>query len=185
MRCRFTVCVAMAMAAALLAEQGASAQCNPIFNPCDVHVFLPLGVREPRPTPTPLPPTATPIPPRPTPVAFRQFAGQNVIEAFRQNGLEAEGGHLEDPSDRGLVPKVCDAWRFLIPSIGVDAGGRVYDCPDQRDLDLIVDYHVRVCDAFPVWCPWRYTRANIFVMINSDLPEAKAVRYRDVLARMR
>lgn len=167
----------------------AAQMCHPIWHPCDVAVYLPLVLRDPTPLPTATPtPTSTPLPtatPAPTKsAAFRQLTGQAVVEAFHRAGLEAEGRFLEDMSKRGIAPKVCDGWRFLIPSLGPDNGGRVYDCPDQRDLDLIAGYHESVCEAFPSICPHWFVRANVLVMINCDLDEDAADRYRAVLDRI-
>lgn len=174
-----------ALAVALTVSTAAAQPCHPTYHPCNVHTYLPHVWRDPSPTPTRTPtPTATPLP-SPTPLpSFRHLSGQAVCTAFRRAGLEAGGCFLEPMAERGIVPHVCDSWRFLIPSLGEDSGGRIYDCPDAEDLGLIVEYHVAVCDRFPTLCPHRYQRANVFVMINVDLPEGQARRYRDVLYGM-
>lgn len=170
---RLAVCLAVLVVAmgTLVTTVSATDQCDPLFHPCPFEIYLPLAHRDPKPTPTPVPTVAP----------FRILTGHAVCVAFQHAGLEADGCWLEGEDERGLAPRACAAWRFLIPSLGDGAGGRIYDCSEPRDIADLVVYFSDVCDLFPAWCPHLYQRANIFVMVNGDLPDARARRYNGVL----
>lgn len=120
---------------------------------------------------------------QPTPVPTSPFVdngatGETVLSAFRDAGLEAERSFRMQPTDYGLVPQVCEAWRFFIPSIGSDNGGRVFVCAKEAAKDEIMNYYEDIGKLFSFWV---FSKDNIVVQINGELPEATARKYEQAI----
>lgn len=141
----------------------------------------------PEPTAT-LEPTATPEPtavPAPT-VATKQSAKRSpeqVLEAFRAAGLEAEGVTPLTKDDYGMAPYVGSGFRFLIPSLGEDSGGRVFAVENKAEREQLRQYYEELGKASALFFSWVFVdEANgILVQINGDLPEDQAKRYQAVV----
>ncbi|HVF00826.1 MAG TPA: hypothetical protein VNA27_05730 [Rubrobacteraceae bacterium] len=105
-----------------------------------------------------------------------------VIQAFQNAGLEvgetypveAEPGWYET-----LVPKrYAQAVRFRIPSLGGDAGGRVFVFDSEGDLVATRNYYESLN---PPVLPYVYVKDQVLLQITTDLPKAEADRYGAVL----
>jgi hypothetical protein len=179
LRHRVILAVAVsAMALATAQHLAHATRCDPIFNPCNNHAYLPIALRPPTPTATPIP-TATP-----TPEPYKPFYlhGEDVIAAFRRAGLQAEDVEVNPP--RGLVPDVCKIFRFHVPRYVDGGGGRVFECADGDERQIIFDYYADVCSWVPPgWCPYIFQRGNILVQLAGpdDIPPDYAARYGEVL----
>jgi len=121
-------------------------------------------------------PTATPLP-TPTDTPFFVYHVADVIDAFREAGLPADEGTPDEPG--GPAPSTeAEAYRFLIPSLGPDSGGRAFAFDSQELLDAKKAYY----EAFTgMLFSWVFTRGNILVQINGSLPKAEADNYNEVL----
>ncbi|MHB0858801.1 MAG: hypothetical protein ACYC5M_14695 [Anaerolineae bacterium] len=128
---------------------------------------------------TPRPATAA------APVAVPGPSAMQVIEAFRQAGLEAEGTYAMGVQDYGGAPlRAVEAFRFLIPSLGEESGGRVFRCATQSDLEAVRAYYVELGKASAWFFSWTFAKGSILVQINGDLPEEQALRYEAALMAM-
>lgn len=107
--------------------------------------------------------------------------GAEVIAAFKKAGLEAEAPTRLRPKDYGYAPYVCKGTRFLIPSIGNDAGGRVFECATDEDRDAIAEHYQRLGKLSATMFSWVLVKGRIVVQINSDLDEEKVEKYRAAL----
>ncbi len=105
-----------------------------------------------------------------------------VIQAFRDAGLEVGGSfpvEQEENWDQRPVPKSYEeATRFEIPSLGEDAGGRVFVFGSERELAAVRDYYGGLTEDIR---PYVYVEGNVLLQINHLLPEADAERYGAVL----
>lgn len=131
-------------------------------------------------TATPEPPTPT-LEPTPT-SAFQKWTSSQAIEAFKAAGLEAEDTHPMTKDDYGMAPMVAvEGIRFLIPSLCDDCGGRVlsFDSPD--DLEKTKAFYVTLGEESAWLFSWVFTRDNILVQINGDLPQERALEYEAAL----
>lgn len=120
---------------------------------------------------------------QPTPVPTNPFVdngvtGEAVLSAFRAAGREAERSFRMQPTDYGAVPSVCEGWRFFIPSIGSDSGGRVFVCADEAGKTKIMNYYEEIGKLFSFWV---FSKDNIIVQINGELPEAQAREYEQAI----
>lgn len=107
--------------------------------------------------------------------------GADVIAAFKRAGLEAEAPTRMGPKNYGFAPYVCKGTRFLIPSLGEDSGGRIFECPDDADRDLIARYFQDMGRKSAAAFSWVLVKGRIVVQINGDLDEAIAEKYRAAL----
>lgn len=107
--------------------------------------------------------------------------GAEVIAAFKKAGLEAEAPTRLRPKDYGHAPYVCKGTRFLIPSIGNDAGGRVFECATDEERDAIAEHYQRLGKLSATMFSWVLVKGRIVVQINSDLDEEKVEKYRAAL----
>ena len=115
-----------------------------------------------------------------------QHTTADVIAAFKAAGLEAESPKKMTKEDYGLAPMVAtDATRFLIPSLGADAGGRVFTFAKKEDLDKTKEYYDSLGKASAILFSWTFTHELILVQINGTLPEDKAKQYQAALDGMK
>jgi len=134
--------------------------------------------------------TATPEPPTPTPEAsptptFQQWAGEDLVQALQNAGLEVEGSTPMTKDDYGMAPMVAvDAIHFFIPSLCSDCGGRIYSFSSQNDLDLMKTYYEDLGKSSALFFSWVFAKDNLLIQINGDLPEDKAREYENVLLNL-
>ncbi len=105
-----------------------------------------------------------------------------VVQAFRDAGLEV-GGSFPVEQDPGWsttpVPKTYkEATRFEIPSMGEDAGGRVFVFESRADLTSVHDYYENLSEGLR---PHLYVEDGVLLQLNNQLPVSEARKYRDVL----
>ena len=137
-------------------------------------------------TPTPAPtataaPTFTPVPTA-TP-AFSRWKSSQVVDAFKAAGLEVIQPTLMTVKDYGLSPMAADEGiHFIIPSLCVDCGGRIFSFSTPEDLALMQSYYVSLSKKVSAALfSWVFVKDNILVQINGDLPEAQANKYQAAL----
>ena len=126
---------------------------------------------------------ATPPPAR---VAVRsEWESLDVVDAFLAAGLECERPEALIVDD-GAAPFVArEATRFAMPSVCDGCSGRIYSFFDQAELDKARRYYVDLGNQAPQFFSWIYTRDNVLVQLNGQLPEDQALRYRRALMGMR
>ena len=111
----------------------------------------------------------------------KQVTGEDVIKSFKDAGLEAENTRPMTKDDYGIAPFVCEGTRFFIPSLGADNGGRIFICENTEDRDALVNYYTELGRASAIAFSWVFTKDNVVVQINGDLPEAAARQYEAAL----
>ncbi len=107
---------------------------------------------------------------------------EDVIEAFREAHLPAEGPKEMTPEDYGMAPMVAEeGMRFLIPPLGEDAGGRVMSFDSQADLQKTKEFYDSLGRESAMLFSWTFQHENLLVQINGELPEDEARRYEAAL----
>jgi hypothetical protein len=119
---------------------------------------------------------AAPAPARPT--------AEATIAAFTAAGLEAERPSKMTRADYGPAPYLAEGTRFLIPSLGADAGGRLFIGADA-DLDKLEKHYAELGKASAWFYSHLYRRPGVLVQINGELPDEKAQRYKAALEAVR
>jgi hypothetical protein len=106
----------------------------------------------------------------------------DVIEAFKEAGLEAESPKKMTKDDFGMAPmKSEDGLRFLIPSLGEDNGGRIISYKNSKDLDEMKKYYDDLGKNSAIFFSWTTKHENILVQINGDLEESEFKKYEKAL----
>ena len=174
--------VAAACVLGLAALAGTSsavlAQCDPVIHPCNEHAYLPVSIREPRPT-APALPSPTPAPTQaPSPLYIR---GDDLIEAFRNEGLAIERVTRKPVNEAGYT---CTSFDWDIPQYGGAAKGFIMECTDETERQIVDGWITLACVLAPDKCPHSYTRANVHLGIRPVVPVEYANRYGQVLSRL-
>jgi hypothetical protein len=168
--------------ARIILTQAASAPASTAtLNATDTPVATSTGTTTPTVQASDTPRPALSQTPNASPAAFRFTAGV-VGAAFKAAGLEFEQVSPLTKTDYGIAPYLCTtALHFIVPSVCVDCGGRVFECPNQDDRDRLAKYYTEAGKISAAFYSWVYVRENIVVQINGELPEAKARQYEAVL----
>lgn len=89
--------------------------------------------------------------------------------------------------DYGPAPLVAkQAVRFLVPSLGDDAGGRVFTFASLADLHTMQRYYVELGRASALLFSHVFANVErlVLVQINGDLPDSRARGYRRAVAHL-
>lgn len=133
--------------------------------------------------------TATPEPPTATPEAtatstFARWTVDQVGQYLDAAGLEFVSPAPMTKDDYGMAPILGTGLRFLVPSICADCGGRLFAFDNQSDLDKMKTYYEDLAAQSAMFFSWVFTRENILIQINGDLPEEQALKYKAALDAM-
>jgi hypothetical protein len=117
--------------------------------------------------------------------ARSDWQSMDVVDAFLAAGLECESPEVLAVDD-GVAPFIAvEATRFMMPSVCDGCSGRIYSFDDQAELTSAKRYYVELGNQDPQFFSWIYTKDNILVQINGQLPEEQALLYRQALTGMR
>lgn len=112
----------------------------------------------------------------------RKLTVDEVLQAFKDAGLEAENPREMTKEDYGLAPmKAQEAKRFFIPSLGEDAGGRIFSFDNKADLKQTKEFYDSAGKESAILFSWTIEKGNILVQINGDLPKEKYEKYKKAL----
>lgn len=110
---------------------------------------------------------------------------QQVITAFQKAGLEASKPTPITREGYGMAPLVGKGVRFLIPSLGEDAGGRVFDVPNAAQRTKLARYYTALGEESAMLYSHVFVYKNIVVQINGELSDAKAAKYKAALMKLK
>ena len=105
-----------------------------------------------------------------------------MVQAFRDAGLEVGESYPvehEPGWDQIPVPRTYEeATRFLVPSLGAEAGGRVFVFGSEEDLRAVRGFYEGLASSER---PYVYDEGLVLVQISNQLPEGEAEGYATVL----
>jgi len=128
-----------------------------------------------------VPPTAPAEATATEPAEAIEVTPEAVIAAFQAAGLEAESARPMTREDYGMAPLVGEGVRFLIPSLGEDAGGRVIQVPDDAERASLIAYYVDLGKSSALFFSHVFEHGDIVVQINGDLADDIAAQYEAAL----
>lgn len=109
-------------------------------------------------------------------------SADDIIAAFKEAGLEAENARDMTKDDYGMAPmKAKEAKRFFVPSLGEDAGGRLFIFDNQKDLEDTKKYYDELGKQSAMFFSWTYAKGNILIQMNGDMEESQFNKYKEVL----
>lgn len=116
------------------------------------------------------------------PKPAERLSARQVVAAFRRRGLGVGKSWTMAPQDYGPAPVVGHGVRFIVPSLGKDAGGRAFT-GTSADLRALKHYYDALGKTSGLFFSWTFlnARRGVLVQINGDLPRARAMRYRAVV----
>ena len=83
--------------------------------------------------------------------------------------------------DYGMAPMAAEGLRFLIPSLGDDAGGRIMRYESQADVDRAKAFYYELGEQSAALFSHTFTRGDILVQVNGDLPQEDADTLKEAL----
>jgi hypothetical protein len=125
----------------------------------------------------PASPTATPEAteqPTPEPTAEAAADLEAIAEAFRASGVEIGEVREMTVDDYGAAPMGAQGLRFLIPSLGEDAGGRIILYDDPEVADRAQAYYEELGEQSALLFSHVFRRDNVVVQVNGTLPQEQA-----------
>jgi len=105
----------------------------------------------------------------------------HVVIAFEKAGLEVSAPRTMTKDDYGMAPLADEGIRFFIPSLCEKCGGRIMLFKDPDMKKLAIEYYEGLGKRNAAFFSWVFSRENIVLQINGDLPEAEALRYEKAL----
>ncbi len=105
-----------------------------------------------------------------------------VVQAFRDAGLEVEDSYPveQEPgwNERPVPRTYEEATRFLVPSLGADAGGESSSSRTEEDLRAVRGFYEGLASSER---PYVYNEGLVLVQISNQLLENEAEGYGTVL----
>ena len=116
-------------------------------------------------------------------VVYRQPTAEEVIQAFRDEGLEVgETRQVDREVDRSFVPKTYqEQVSFTVPSQGERVGGRVFTFESLEDLEQVREHYEGFGKLFSSYV---YVENNVLAQSSGIMPEEQAERYGEVLREL-
>jgi len=102
-----------------------------------------------------------------------------LIEEFKKAGLQAE--NATDLPEKEFGPSRKEGKRILVPSLGDDAGGRLYEFPKTEDLEKAKAYYDELGKNGPLFFSHTYAKGNFLLQMNGDMEDAEFAKYKAVM----
>ncbi len=118
----------------------------------------------------------------PRPGSVEPPSSAKVVQAFRDAGLEVEDSYPveQEPgwNERPVPRTYEEATRFLVPSLGADAGGESSSSRTEEDLRAVRGFYEGLASSER---PYVYNEGLVLVQISNQLLENEAEGYGTVL----
>ncbi len=102
-----------------------------------------------------------------------------VIEEFKSAGLEAETPTDLPEKEFGNTRK--DAKRILVPALGEDSGGRLFEFKNKEDLEQAKKYYDDLGNGNQMLFSHTYVKGNFLLQMNGDMEDAEFNKYKEVM----
>ncbi|MFQ6571472.1 stress protein [Bacillus sp. AF53] len=105
-----------------------------------------------------------------------------VIEEFKAAGLEAENPSDLPEKEFGNTRK--EAKRILVPALGEDSGGRVFEFKNKDDLEQAKKYYDDLGNGNQMLFSHTYAKGNFLIQMNGDMEDAQFNKYKEVMDKV-
>lgn len=102
-----------------------------------------------------------------------------LITAFTEAGLEAEDPTELDNKEFGNTRE--EGMRILVPSLGEDAGGRVFEFKNKEDMEKAKSYYDELSAQGPLFYSHTYSKGNFLLQMNGDMEDGQFEKYKKVM----
>lgn len=117
-------------------------------------------------------------------VPVAAWRAPDVLRSLQATGLDVEalpGGKKND--ELGMSVHV-DEIRFRTHAGTILVGGIILTFDSEDDLVQMMNYYSIVGQALPAAKSWVFSRDNVLIQINADLPAEQAKRFEEALGSM-
>ncbi|MEC3196164.1 stress protein [Bacillus cereus] len=105
-----------------------------------------------------------------------------VIEEFKAAGLEAENPSDLPEKEFGNTRK--EAKRILVPALGEDSGGRIFEFKNKEDLEKAKKYYDDLGNGNQMLFSHTYAKGNFLIQMNGDMEDAQFNKYKEVMDKV-
>ncbi|MGD6869496.1 stress protein [Bacillus cereus] len=105
-----------------------------------------------------------------------------VIEEFKAAGLEAENPSDLPEKEFGNTRK--EAKRILVPALGEDSGGRIFEFKNKEDLENAKKYYDDLGNGNQMLFSHTYAKGNFLIQMNGDMEDAQFNKYKEVMDKV-
>ncbi|WP_249670155.1 stress protein [Bacillus altitudinis] len=109
----------------------------------------------------------------------KQLTTANIIEAFKSAGLEAEKPSDLKQKEFGNIRE--EGKRILVPSLGENAGGRIFKFGNETDLQQAKSYYDELGNAGSMFFSHTYSKGNFLLQMNGEMKDSKFEKYKKVM----
>ncbi|MGG0062045.1 stress protein [Bacillus toyonensis] len=105
-----------------------------------------------------------------------------VIEEFKAAGLEADNPSDLPEKEFGNTRK--EAKRILVPALGEDSGGRIFEFKNKEDLEKAKKYYDDLGNGNQMLFSHSYAKGNFLIQMNGDMEDAQFNKYKEVMDKV-
>ncbi|PDZ06307.1 stress protein [Bacillus cereus] len=105
-----------------------------------------------------------------------------VIEEFKTAGLEADNPSDLPEKEFGNTRK--EAKRILVPALGEDSGGRIFEFKNKEDLEKAKKYYDDLGNGNQMLFSHTYAKGNFLIQMNGDMEDAQFNKYKEVMDKV-
>ncbi|MFP7282091.1 stress protein [Bacillus altitudinis] len=109
----------------------------------------------------------------------KQLTTANIIEAFKSAGLEAEKPSDLKQKEFGNIRE--EGKRILVPSLGENAGGRIFKFGNETDLQQAKSYYDELGNAGSMFFSHTYSKENFLLQMNGEMKDSEFEKYKKVM----
>ncbi|KMN42310.1 MULTISPECIES: hypothetical protein [Bacillus] len=103
----------------------------------------------------------------------------SLIDEFKKAGLEAENATDLPQKEFGNMRK--DGKRILVPALGQDNGGRLFEFSKKEDLEKAKKYYDDLSNSNPILFSHTYAKGNFLLQMNGDMKDEEFNKYKEVM----
>ncbi len=99
---------------------------------------------------------------------------EDIADAFRASGVEVGEVRPMTVEDYGLAPMANEGLRFLLPSLGGDAGGRIMRYDETEVADRAQAFYEDLGDQSAALFSHVFRHGPFVIQVNGTLPQSEA-----------
>ncbi|MCM3598660.1 stress protein [Metabacillus idriensis] len=103
----------------------------------------------------------------------------SLIAAFKEADLEAEEPTDLESKEFGNTRK--EGKRILVPALGDDAGGRLFEFDKSSDLDKAKSYYDELSNSGPLFFSHTYKKGNFLLQMNGEMEDKQFDKYKEIM----
>ncbi|PDY15584.1 MULTISPECIES: stress protein [Bacillus cereus group] len=106
----------------------------------------------------------------------------NVTVGKKAAGLEADNPSDLPEKEFGNTRK--EAKRILVPALGEDNGGRIFEFKNKEDLEKAKKYYDDLGNGNQMLFSHTYAKGNFLIQMNGDMEDAQFNKYKEIMDKV-